>query len=155
MGYDLIVTVAELNRRVANITCLSIPKAVKETELKEIVKRQVMIRKYVYKQKGIAIPFTLKGKPKPVDQLLAELKQVILCQHIRIRKRTTNDSARRQQLHTLFERPSLLVGVKIKHRFEEDGCFTWYEEIITHYKKQNFLYTSMLQENIVCSPSVI
>ena len=36
-----------------------------------------MHRKHVHNHKCIAIPSTLSGKPKPVDQLLADLKHVI------------------------------------------------------------------------------
>ena len=147
MTYDLITTVEQLNRRVASIVCLSIPKVVKETEIKEMVKRQVMIRKHVHNQKGIAIPSTLRGKPKPVDQLLADLKQV-LCQHVHV-QRTASASSGHQQLYTIFDRPSLLVGVKIKHQFEEDGSLTWYKGIITRYNKQNFFVHYDTEENCV------
>ena len=41
-----------------------------------------------------------------------------------------------QQLFTIFKKPSLLKGVHIKHRFEEDGELKWYDGIFTRINKK-------------------
>ena len=137
MSDTLITSTDELDRRMASITGLSIPKVVQEAEFRRLIKRQVMLHTKVYKQKGVGIALTEKGKPKPVLQLVAELSEIILSRPVRVHRRTV-DPGLHQQLYTLFEKPSLLTGVKIKHRFEEDGSLTWYEGVITSYKRQQF-----------------
>ena len=48
-------------------------------------------------------------------------------------------ACKQQLLYTIFDRPSLLVGVKICNRFKEsDGSLKWYKGLITTYKRQQF-----------------
>ena len=69
----------------------------------------------VFQQKGIKINITEKGKPRPVSELLKDLLEVKTRPvHVK-RKEQTN--AVHQQLYVVFEKPSLLKGVKINHRF--------------------------------------
>ena len=78
MSDTLITSTDELDRRMASITGLSIPKVVQEAEFRRLIKRQVMLRTKVYKQKGVGIALTEKRKRKPVHRLVAELSDIIL-----------------------------------------------------------------------------
>ena len=69
---DLITSVAELDALVANITSLSIPKSLQDTELRQMVKTQKLLRTLVFNQKGINLSMSAKGKPRPVSELLIE-----------------------------------------------------------------------------------
>ena len=72
-----------------------------------------------------------KSKPRPVSALLKELATVI---SMRVRRK--DQAQAHQQLHVVFKKASLLKGVRIKHRFEEDGEIKWYEGIFTRINKK-------------------
>ena len=121
----------------ANITSLSIPKSLQDTELRQLVKTQKLLRTLVFNQKGIHLSMSAKGKPRPVSELLKDLATIISTKPVRVRRK---DQAQvRQQLLTVFKKPSLLKGVHIKHRFEEDGELKWYEGTFTRINKKEAL----------------
>ena len=125
----LISSEEELSLRVKNLSSLSIPQALKDAELKKMIQRQVQLRTTVFKQKGLRINLTERGKPRSLTAILAELKAIIINRPVRVRR--VQAEVGHQQLYVIFNKPSLLIGSKIKHRFEEGGSLKWYEGIIT------------------------
>ena len=95
-----------------------------------MVKRQLDVRRKVYKQK-----IQISGKAKSTDALLSELLHIIKKHSIEIEN---THVATHQQLSIVFEKPSFLVGCKIRHQFEEGQVLTWYHGDIVSYKKQQF-----------------
>ena len=134
----LIPPVKELDLRVASITSLTIPKTLQDAELKKLIQRQVQLRTLVYQQKGIKINMTEKGKPRPVLELLKDLSTIITERPVRVRKKESTHLAH-QQLFVVFSKPSLLKGVKIKHRFNEGGSLRWYEGTIISSTRDKWL----------------
>ena len=130
----MITSIAELDAQVATITSLSIPKSVQDAELRELVKIQKLLRTLVFNQKGITLSMSAKGKPRPVSVLLKELATIISTKPVRVRRK--GQAQAHQQLLIIFEKPSLLKGVCIKHRFKEDGELKWYKGIFTRINKK-------------------
>ena len=135
-SHHLITSVAELDALVANITSLSIPKSLQDTELRQLVKTQKLLRTLVLDQKGIKLSMSAKGKPRPVSELLKDLTIIITTKPVRVHIRRDIQAQAHQQLLTIFQKPSLLKGVRIKHRFKEDGELKWYEGIFTRINKK-------------------
>jgi hypothetical protein len=76
----LITTIEELNR-VNLIFQLSIPRLVKEAEVRNLVKRQTQIRSCVYRQQ-LTLHLSHKGVNKSTDILLEELRKIIISKPI-------------------------------------------------------------------------
>ena len=74
---------------------------------------------------------TERGKQRPLSMILRELKQIIVNKPVRVQQLQAGSH---QQLYLIFNKPSLLNGVKFKHRFEEDGSLKWYEGHISSYR---------------------
>lgn len=74
-----------------------------------------------------------KGKPRPVSVLLKELATIISTKPVRVRRK--GQAQVHQRLLIVFKKPSLLKGVRIKHRFKEDGELKWYEGVFTRINK--------------------
>ena len=129
----LISSVEKLNLRVENISSLSIPKALQDAEIKKMVQRQVQLRINVFQQKGIRVNMTEKGKERPLSTILKELAEIIIKRPVRVR-RLEAEVTDHQQLYVIFNKPSLLIGVKVKHRFEE-GSLKWYYGVITSFRR--------------------
>ena len=133
----LVSTVDALNQRVTMIMSLSIPQSIKEAELKTMVRRQVQLRTQVFQQKRVKIVFTVKGRPKTSSELLKELSAIIVSAPVRVRRK--EETVKHKQLYVVFDKPSVLTGVKIRHQFQAtDGTLQWYDGVITSYKRQNF-----------------
>ena len=45
-----------------------------------------------------------------------------------------------QRLSVIFDKPSLLVGAKFKHRFNVDGTDKWFEGYVKCYRKSRFTF---------------
>lgn len=133
-SHHVITSIAELDASVANITSLSIPKSLQDTELRQLVKTQKLLRTLVFNQKGVNLSMSAKGKPRPVSELLKDLATIISTKPVRVRRKDVAQA--HQQLFTIFKKPSLLKGVHIKHRFEEDGELKWYDGIFTRINKK-------------------
>ena len=133
----LVSSIDQLNQRVTEIHCLSIPMVLKDAEVKKLVQRQVQLRTMVFQQKGIKIPLSGKGKSREVSELLKDLENIIRERPVRVRRKQ-NIQQTHQQLFSIFEKPSLLKGVKIRHRFQEEGVLRWYEGIISSVKRSMF-----------------
>ena len=74
------------------------------------------------------------------------MKQVIVNNPIRVR--VLPQAENHQQLYIIFNKPSLLSGVRFKHRFEEDSSLRWYEGHVTSYRAgQLYLYYHETEEN--------
>ena len=133
-----ISSIKELKDHVEEIRSLSIPESIKIAEIKKLIKKQVQIRSYVYHQ-PVTIIFSHHGVVKSDAQLLQELSKIIK-QHP-INSKIQDDCAfpsNHQQLSVLFDKPSLLVGVKLKHRFIVDGKEQWFKGHIKSYRKRKF-----------------
>ena len=94
-----------------------------------MVQIQVQLRSMVFHQKGIKMNMTENGKPIPVSELLQDLSKKVTERPIRVRRKDQTHPAH-QQLRVVFEKPSLLRQVKVKHRFDMDGSLEWYEGTI-------------------------
>ena len=94
-----------------------------------MVQIQVQLRSMVFHQKGIKMNMTENRKPIPVSELLQDLSKKVTERPIRVRKKDQTHPAH-QQLRVVFEKPSLLRQVKVKHRFDMDGSLEWYEGTI-------------------------
>ena len=138
-SHQLITSVAELDALVANIISLSIPKSLQDAELRELIKSQKLLHTLVFNQKGINLSMSAKGKPRPVSALLKELATVISTRPVRVQRKDQPQA--HQQLHVVFKKHSLLKGVYIKLRFEEDEQLKWYEGIFTHINKKAAMIT--------------
>ena len=133
----LVSSIDQLNQRVTEIHRLSIPMVLKDAEVKKLVQRQVLLRTTVFQQKGVKIPLSSKGKSREVSELLDDLEKIIRERPVRVRRKQNIEQSH-QQLFTIFEKPSLLKGVKIRHRFQDDGVLRWYEGTITSIKRTMF-----------------
>ena len=133
----LVSSIDQLNQRVTEIHRLSIPMVLKDAEVKKLVQRQVLLRTTVFQQKGVKIPLSSKGKSREVSELLDDLEKIIREIPVRVRRKQNIEQSH-QQLFTIFEKPSLLKGVKIRHRFQDDGVLRWYEGTITSIKRTMF-----------------
>lgn len=131
--HRLISSVTELNDLVANITSLSLPKPVQDNELREMVKAQKLLRTLMYNQKGVKLNLSVKGKQRPINDLLKDLAAVISTKPVAVRRK--QPKLLHQPLYTIFKKPSLLKGVHIKHRFEENEDLKWYEAVFVHINK--------------------
>ena len=129
---QLLVTCEELQHRVSSIKTLSLPQVLKDDQLK---KRQMKLRQNMYHQIG-KIFMTHEGKAKSVDDLLKELSDIISSNPVHVRRNSASNSY--QQLLEIFKRPSLLIGIKFKHRFEIDSNLEWFEGHVLKYSKGNF-----------------
>jgi len=79
----------------------------------------------LYKQKGVRVLLSEKGKEKSSTRLLTELSDIIINHPLHIE--VNSEKPFHQMLHVVFNRPSLLAKCRIKHRFEEeDGSLVWY-----------------------------
>ena len=136
-SHHLITTVTELNCLVANVTSLSIPKPVQDTELREMVKTQKLLRTLVYNQKGIKLKLSSNGKLRPIQDLLKDLATVISTKPVAVRRK--EHAQAHQQLYTIFTKPLLLKGIHIKHRFEENDDLKWYEGVVVSINKKEVL----------------
>ena len=135
---SVISSIKELKDHVEEIRSLSIPESIKIAEIKKLIKKQAQIRSYVYHQ-PVTIIFSHHGVVKSDAQLLQELSKIIK-QHP-INSKIQDDCAlpsNHQQLSVLFDKPSLLVGVKLKHRFIVDGKEQWFKGHIKSYRKRKF-----------------
>ena len=59
----VIITLKDLNTRVSDIRVLSIPMSLKSAEIKSLVKKQVQVHSFIFKQ-GVTIFFTSNGTTK-------------------------------------------------------------------------------------------
>ena len=136
----LIMSIDTLNQRVTNITSLSIPQSIKDAEIKSLIKRQVRLRCEVFQQKMAKIFFTEKGKSKTLSKLLQELSNIIVkSPPLSVCRTEEIVESDKQLLRVVFDKPSLLTGVKLKHRFQDDdGHLQWYEGVIMSYKRSSF-----------------
>ena len=57
----LVSSIDQLNQRVTEIHCLSIPMDLKDAEVKKLVQRQVQLHTMVFQQKGIKTPLSVKS----------------------------------------------------------------------------------------------
>ena len=130
----VITTLKELNTRVSDIRVLSIPISLKSAEIKSLVKIQVQVRSLIFKQ-GVTIFFTSKGTTKSDNELLHELSQIIKKNPI---DKVVTSSPSHQCLSVLFDKPSLLRGAKIKHKFDVNGEEKWFMGDIKGYRRNEF-----------------
>lgn len=144
----LISSVDLLNERVAMVNSLSLPPSVKEAELRALVKRQTMLRFMVFHQKHAKVVLTERGRRKSSLEVLKELAIVIKNSPLSVQRK--DQSSDHQLLFTLFDKPTLLIGVKLIHRFEDEESLEqqWYHAKITSYKKKLFnVYYPATKEN--------
>ena len=149
----LITSIDALNERVTMIKSLLIPESIKETEIKMLVKRQVQLRTQVFQAKGAKIVFTEKGKQKSSSELLHELSSIIVNASVSVRRLDETVTNEKQPLYVVFDKPSLLIGVTVRHRFQDtDGTLQWYDGVITLYRRHTFtIYYDETKENCLFS----
>lgn len=136
----LITSRNQLDEIVDGIQNLSLPNSVRSAEIRALVKKQVLIRSCVYNQQ-VSIFLSHQGIAKSIDQILNELSKIIIQNPLSVQPvPISSEVVKRQQLMHVFDKPSLLTGVKINHKFEIDdaGHEEWYLGSITHYRKGQF-----------------
>ena len=133
----LITSQAQLNQLVDDIQNLSLPRSLQDAEIRSLVKKQILVRSHVYNQ-SVNIYFTHQGVTKSNDEILQELSQIIIQNPIRQTVSNTVVNKLNQQLSDVFDKPTLLTGVKVRHRFEVDGQEEWFTGQIDGYRKGKF-----------------
>ena len=116
------------------IKSLSIPASLQKAEIKSLVKK-IQIWVHIYHQ-SVNI-FSHHGNAKPNEELVQELSHIIMSNPIRAVKRVV---CNHQRLSLIFDKPSLLVGAKFKHRFNVDGTDKWFEGYVKCYRKSCFTF---------------
>ena len=101
-----------------------------------MVKTQKLLCTLVFNQKGINLSMSVKGKPKVISELLIlkELATIIHTKPVHVRRK--DQAPAHQQLFTIYKKPSLLKGIQINHRFEEDVECIWYEGTFNRINKK-------------------
>ena len=135
---QLITSADELKSITSHINSLLLPQVLKENELRSLVKRQVKLRRCLYHQ-TIKFSMMQEGNRKPVDELLRDLDALIRSNPVTVRVRRAQPA--HQELTEIFKKPSLLAGVKFRHRFNVDGkllCeFILLKVRLSNYRKQS------------------
>ena len=72
---------------------------------------------------------------KPVDRLCKELISIIQNNPVKVQAHPEQSY---QELYVIFDKPSLLVGCKVQHRFEVEQKLVWYHGEILAYRRQRF-----------------
>ena len=123
----MITSTKELKHALSEIDKL--PNLSKKSEKKHaLLKEQVNIRKKVLKQ-SIKIPFTHKGRQRPLKDLIMELSHFIA-------EKEGSESA---ECTSQFS-PESLVGKEICDRFDVDGEEKWYTGYVVCYNAVKHLH---------------
>lgn len=117
MEQHLIASVDELSDTMSKIDTEACTAVNKRSRKLAIIKTQRHIRKKVFKQ-NINITLTRSRKQRSVADLLQELSDFI---------RT------HCPFSELLEKPHILVGSRIKHRFETNGERKWFGGMVVSY----------------------
>lgn len=133
----VIISLDELKERVGYIKGLSIPTSLQDAEIKSLVKKQIQMRTHIHHQ-SVSIFFSHHGNAKSIQELLQELSYIITSNPIRAMKKTVCDH---QSLSIIFDKPSLLVGAKFKHRFNVAGTDEWFNGSVDNYRKNQFTFS--------------
>ena len=130
----LIVTVEEFELRKHTLFSLSLPLSLKEAELRVLIKRQVQLRNKVYLQ-SVVLNQSENGKMKPLERLCQGLASIIKNNPVKVQAHLEKSH---QELYVIFDKPSFLVGCRVKHRFEVGAELVWFDGEIVSYRKQEF-----------------
>lgn len=118
----LITSVDELDGLIGEIDDEVGITSKKKTQKKlAIIREQVNIRKKVLKQK-INVPFTHKGKQRPLQTIIKEISDFIANENV------------------LLSTNSKLVGKRILHKFEVDKKEKWFTGYVVSYDAHTQLY---------------
>ena len=104
-------------------------KAEKLRLIKNLLKRHAMINK----QK--VVPFSANRKPKTYNELKADYIHLMTC-HV---QHDVPPTAKKQKLD-FVNSPELLVGNRIKQKFNEDGEVQWYEGYVVSFSNDSRLH---------------
>lgn len=94
----------------------SMTSAAKKKEIKILLSSQVKVRKKLLGQ-NITIKFSQSGRPRPLSEISQELSHFI------------DESF----ISTIIADPSLLVGHRIDHKFQENETEKWYSGSVVDY----------------------
>ena len=121
--------IKSLRRVLAEIDDESISNTKKGQKKRTVIREQVNIRKKVLQQ-NISIPFTTKGKQRPLPVIIGEFSEYLLCDEI------DNGSSSYTS--------ESLVGHRVLHKFEVDTCskekIKWFSGVIVSYNPVTSLH---------------
>ena len=125
----LIKTTEELKQALCEIDCQSLNSKKKCEKKRSLIREQLNIRKKVLKQ-TIKLPFTHKGKQRPMNDIIVEFSQAI----------EVNSDEGRLAESSCECSPESLVGREILHRFEVEGKEKWYAGHVLSYNAVTHLH---------------
>lgn len=99
-----------------------------------MIKNQVQLRNIVYQQ-SVVLNQSENGKLKTIERLCQEFIAIIEKHPVKVQ---AHPEKSHQELRVVFDRPSLLVNSKVKHRFEVEQKLIWYDGVLVSYRKQEF-----------------
>ena len=133
----LITSTEELQEALSEIDSQSLNSKKKYDKKRALIREQVNIWKKVLKQ-NIKIPFTHKGRQRPMKDLIMELSQFI----------SANSNKGSSAEPTCECSPESLVGKEILHKFDVDGEEKWYTGYVISYNAVTRLHeVSYNEEN--------
>ncbi len=123
-----------------------------KTEITRLLKLQINFRHKVLGQTHSDISvfrFSQSGRKFTNDELKDNLHQLLP---------TENDdsSPTKASLDDIVKQPQLLVGLRIKHRFEEDGQMIWFLGTVKHFCAQSKMFTVLYDDELeTCNFSLL
>ena len=129
----VVTSVEELKSVLSEIDEESISTAKKGQKKRALLKEQIKIRKTVYRE-SINIPFTTKGKQRPLSYIIRELSTHLQC----LGDRDGTESVASRTTHSYTS--EALVGRTIMHKFEVDKAEKWFSGVIISYNPNTHLH---------------
>jgi hypothetical protein len=117
----------------------SLERLTKISDKKQALKLQINFRRKVLCQSyhdSSVFKFSQNRKQHSVDRLKQNLFQLLSDQETSSDK--NDDSPAASQCHEdILSQPELLVGLRIRHRFEEDGKLSWFEGTVLEMNSES------------------
>ena len=117
----LITSMDELKGMLSEIDEESISAVKKGQKKRASLREQMNVRKKVFKE-GINIPFTMKGKQRPLSDIIREFSAHLECE---------GSSSVVNSTHSYTSES--LVGRRVLHRFEVDNDEKWFPGFVVSY----------------------
>ena len=124
----LIASIDELKDALSEIDEQSISATKKAQQKRVLLKEQINVRKKVY-QESINIPFSTKGKQRPLANIIKEFSAHLQCKGASSTIHST----------TSYTSESL-VGRRVLHRFEVENEEKWFSGFIVSYSPRSCLH---------------
>ena len=125
-----VTSVEELTSVLSEIDEESISTAKKGQKKRALLKEQITIRKTVY-QESINIPFTTRGKQRPLSVIIREFSTHLQC---------LGDHDGTESVASCTYTSDALVGRTVMHRFEVEKEEKWFMGLIISYNPNTHLH---------------